>query len=208
MELKNIEKKTKVNKWIAILGVSIFVVLVVLLVALFSREKIANTPTITIETPPKMSLSNEESFTLDVTISDLGEAIYPAASMSISFDSSRMELLNVKEGNVFVLDSANSSHQKLPEWSYNVAEANKSGLINVMYLDMTGGKNAFQKDLLAKDDNVVLRLEFRLRGSVRAGDVFDLLLEDAVFAASDEKQSLAMANGTLKTRNSKVVIGE
>lgn len=208
MELKNIEKKTKVNKWIAILGVSIFVVLVVLLVALFSREKIANTPTITIETPPKMSLSNEESFTLDVTISDLGEAIYPAASMSISFDSSRMELLNVKEGNVFVLDSANSSHQKLPEWSYNVAEANKSGLINVMYLDMTGGKNAFQKDLLAKDDNVVLRLEFRLRGSVRAGDVYDLLLEDAVFAASDEKQSLAMANGTLKTRNSKVVIGE
>ena len=34
-----------------------------------------------------------------------------------------------------------------------------------MYLDMTGGKNAFSKDLLAEDNNVVLRLKFRLRGS-------------------------------------------
>jgi hypothetical protein len=77
-----------------------------------------------------------------------------------------------------------------------------------MYLDMTGGKNAFSKDLLAEDNNVVLRLKFRLRGSVRAGDVCDLIVEDAVFAASDEAQSLAMTTNTLTVKNGKLVIGE
>ena len=38
--------------------------------------------------------------------------------------------------------------------------------------------------------------------------VLDLILEDAVFAASDESQSLAMTTGTLKTRNGKIVTGE
>ena len=77
-----------------------------------------------------------------------------------------------------------------------------------MYLDMTGGKNAFSKELLAEDNNVVLRLKFRLRGSVRADDVCDLIVEDAVFAASDETESLAMTTNTLTVKNGKIVIGE
>jgi hypothetical protein len=77
-----------------------------------------------------------------------------------------------------------------------------------MYLDMTGGKNAFTRELLAEDNNVVLRLRFRLRGSVRTGDVLELILEDAVFAASDETQSLAMTTDTLKVKNGRLVIGE
>ena len=144
---------------------------------------------------------------LDVTISSFGDAIYPAASMSIAFDASRLEFLGVEEGNVFI-KSDNTSGQTLPEWSYNTAACNESGCINVMYLDMTGGKNAFSKNLLAEDNNVVLRLKFRLRGSVRAGDVCDLIVEDAVFAASDETQSLAMTTNTLTVKNGKLVIGE
>ena len=77
-----------------------------------------------------------------------------------------------------------------------------------MFTDITGGKNAFSKELLAEDDNVVLRLKFRLRGSMRSGDVCDLIFEDAVFAASDETQSLAMTTGTLKVKNGKIVAGE
>ena len=86
--------------------------------------------------------------------------------------------------------------------------SNATGRINVMYLHMTGGKNAFSKELLADDYNVVLRLKFRLRGSVRPGDVLDLIVEDAVFAASDEAQSLAMTTDTLKVKNGRLVIGE
>ena len=59
-----------------------------------------------------------------------------------------------------------------------------------------------------EEDNVVLRLHFRLRGSVRAGDVCDLIVEDAVFAASDEKSSHAMTRGTLRTKDSRIVVGE
>jgi hypothetical protein len=77
-----------------------------------------------------------------------------------------------------------------------------------MYLDLTGGKEAFSQRLLAEEDNVVLRLSFRLRGSARSGDVFDLTVEDAVFAASDERQSLAVTQKTLKVKNAKIVVGD
>ena len=68
--------------------------------------------------------------------------------------------------------------------------------------------DAFTKELLADDYNVVLRLNFRLRGSIRPGDVLDLIVEDAVFAASDEPQSLAMTTDTLRVKNGRLVIGE
>ena len=165
-------------------------------------------PTLIVETPPKLSASQTEEVTLDVTVSTLGEARYPAMSMSISFDPSRLEFLGVEEGNIFILCGESSNGQQLPDWSCNVENSNDTGLINILYLDMTGGKNAFSQELLAEDYNVVLRLKFRLRGSVRPGDVLDLILEDAVFAASDENESLAMTTDTLKTKNGRIVIGD
>jgi len=165
-------------------------------------------PALTVETPQKLSASQTEEFTLDVTVSTLGDARYPAMSMSIAFDPSRLEFLGIEEGNLFVLSDENSRGQKLPDWSCNVQNSNDTGRINIMYLDMTGGRNAFTKELLAEDYNVVLRLKFRLRGSVRPGDVLDLIVEDAVFAASDETQSLAMTTDTLKVKNGRLVIGE
>ena len=176
--------------------------------ALLSGGKggVLGAPTLTVETPQKCSAGEE--ITLDVTISDMGEALYPAASMSIRFDPACLEFLGVEEGNVFILDGENTSGRQLPRWSYNTAACNESGLINIMYLDMTGGRYAFSRELLAEEDNVVLRLSFRIRGSVRAGDVLDLIVEDAVFAASEEKDSLAMTRNTLRVRNSRIVIGE
>ena len=200
-------KQQKKKKWPWILGsCALIVLIVVLLTRCFGPH--SGVPTLIVETPQKLSLSNNEEFTLDVTISDLGEARYPAMSMSISFDSSRLEFLGVEEGNVFVLSNENSSGRQLPDWSCNVKNSNDTGLINIMYLDMTGGKNAFSRELLAEDYNVVLRLKFRLRGSIRAGDVLDLIVEDAVFAASDENRSLAMTMDTLKIKNGKIVVGE
>ncbi len=191
-----------------IIGGSLLLCAVLLCIfLLFRNGGKAEKPTLTVETPQKLSKAATDTFTIDVTISSLGEAIYPAASMSIAFDTSRLEFLGVEEGNVFI-QSDNTSGQSLPEWNYNTAACNESGRVNVMYLDMTGGKNAFSKDLLAEDDNVVLRLKFRLRGSVRAGDVCDLIVEDAVFATSDETQSLAMTRDTLTVKNGKLVIGE
>ena len=198
-------KKKKV-KWLVITGITLMVLVLVFLLVKCGGD--SGEPTLIVETPQKLSISGTKEFTLDVTISDLGEVRYPAMSMSISFDSSRLEFLGVEEGNIFILSDENSSGQQLPDWSCNVQNSNDTGLINIMYLDMTGGRNAFTKELLADDYNVVLRLKFRLRGSVRSGDVLDLIVEDAVFAASDETQSLAMTRDTLKVKNGRLVIGE
>ena len=199
------------NKKKIIISAGIGVLVVALLITVFllvGKDKIMGTPVLTIETPQKISVSETDEFTLDVSISSLGEAIYPAASMSISFDSSRLEFLGVTEGYVFISNDESGVGQALPEWSVNPDQCNKTGKINIMYLDTTGGKNAFSKELLAEDDNVVLRLKFRLRGSMRSGDVCDLIFEDAVFASSDVTKSLAMTTGTLKVKNGKIVAGE
>ena len=205
-KFENTEKKKR-KKWPWIVGICVLVAILVLLLVRCDGEP-DGVPTLTVETPQKISVSDTDEFTLDVTISDLGDALYPAMSVSISFDSSRLEFLGVQEGNVFIYDDENDVGQQLPDWSCNVQNSNDTGCINIMYLDMTGGKYAFSKDLLGSDDNVVMRLHFRLRGSARSGDVLDLIVEDAVFAASDESQSLAMTTDTLKTKNGKIVIGE
>jgi hypothetical protein len=197
----------KKKKWPWMLGICVLIAVIVLLLTQCNGHD-SGVPALIVETPQKLSKSQTGEFTLDVTVSDLGEARYPAMSMSIAFDSSRLEFLGVEEGNIFILSNENSTGQQLPDWSCNVKNSNDTGMINIMYLDMTGGKNAFCKELLAEDYNVVLRLRFRLRGSVRPGDVLDLIVEDAVFAASDETQSLAMTTDTLKTKNGRLVIGE
>lgn len=208
MSKRPMNPKTKKKLFIGI-GAGVLLLLLILFLLFMNWDKITGgTPTLTIETPQKISKSETEEFTLDVTISSFGDAIYPAASMSISFDSSRLEFIGVEEGNVFIRNDKGDVPQKLPNWSCNPEQSNKSGKINIMYLDTTGGKNAFSKELLAEDDNVVLRLKFRLRGSVRSGDICGLIFDDAVFAASDETQSLAMTTDTLKVRDGKIVIGE
>lgn len=204
-------KKFLKKRWPWIVGICVLIAAVIVLLTQCNKRSelpIPGEPTLVVETPQKLSVSQTEEFTLDVTISQLGDARYPAMSMSIAFDSSRLEFLGVEEGNIFILSDENSSRQKLPDWSCNVQNSNDTGSINIMYLDMTGGKNAFSKELLADDYNVVLRLKFRLRGSARPGDVLDLIVEDAVFAASDETQSLAMTTDTLKVKNGRLVIGE
>ena len=199
------KKKRKKWPWIVGIGVIVAAACVLAYFLLLPNEITFGQPVLEVETSQKISLSQGGEFVLDVSISDLGEAVYPAASMSIAFDASCLEFLGVEEGNVFITGEGN---RQLPDWSCNVPKSNESGLINIMYLDMTGGKYAFHRNLLAEEDNVLLRLRFRLRGSARVGDAYELVVEDAVFAASDESQSLAMTTDTLKTRNGKIVTGE
>ena len=126
------------SNWYFVGGVSagVLLLLLILFLLLFKggdHSIFGGTPTLTIETPQKISKSETEEFTLDVTISSFGDAIYPAASMSISFDSSRLEFIGVEEGNVFIRNDGDIP-QKLPDWSCNPEQCNKSGKINIMYL--------------------------------------------------------------------------
>ena len=167
----------------------------------------SSVPAVKIEIPEPKGVSDKEPFSLALQLSALGEDIYPAASFSIGFDTSKLEFLGIGEGNVTVRNPDTASGVSLPAWSVNKERANETGIINIMYLDMTGGKYAFSKDLLG-ERGVLLLLNFRLRGSVRKGDILELSLDDAVFAADEESRSLASNKGTLKTSNGRIVIGE
>ena len=199
-------KKVHKGKLPLLIGGILILLLILSLILARCSGVGSKTPVLTVETPQKLSASQTDTFTLDVTISELGDTLYPAMSMSLRFDPACLEFIAIEEGNVFVTDS--QVGRKLPQWSCNPEQCNKTGKINIMYLDLTGGKEAFTQSLLAEEDNVVLRLSFRLRGSARSGDVYDLIVEDAVFAASDESQSLAMTQGTLKVKNGKIVVGD
>lgn len=79
-----------------IVGGAVLVCAVLLCIFLIPKdggEQTGNAPTLTVETPQKLSISGTDTFVLDVTISSFGDAIYPAASMSIAFDASRLEFL-------------------------------------------------------------------------------------------------------------------
>lgn len=204
-EKKKLTKKQKIIITVAV----ILLLLIILLVILLLPEKIrrSGTPTLTIATPPKQSISAGEEFSVDVELSDLtDEIIYPAASLSVVFDSSRLEFTGISEGNIMISgdERADGNSSQLPEWSVDVERSNKTGQINIMYLDMTGGKYAFSSEQMG-ENHILMRLDFRLRGSAEADSVYNLEITDAVFAANDENDSLASINDTLITENGKVV---
>ena len=202
-------KKKKNNKKTIIIGSVLLIFLLVFLFLFLHRGGVLpSAPAVTVETPAKMEEKDREPFSLELQLTSLGESVYPAASFSISFDPAKLEFLGISEGNVIIKNSESVSGTALPEWNVNVARSNETGIINIMYIDMTGGKNAFSKELLRDQGNVLLLLDFRLRGSVRAGDILELSLDDAVFAASDEAESLSGTAGTLRTINGRIVIGD
>ena len=205
------EKKNSKKKTIIIVLLVLLALAVPALFLFGDGGALSLAPTVTIETPNKMSRSDRGEFTLDVTLSDLKEGeLYPAASFSMNFDANKLEFLGLEEGNVLVPceKKANGAVTELPKWGVNVERSNEIGQINVMYLDLTGGRQAFSKDLLPDGDRVLFRLKFKLRGSVQSGDIIEISFADAVFAASDEKDSLASVKNTLKTRSGRVVIGD
>ncbi|MCM1133786.1 MAG: hypothetical protein NC340_09990, partial [Ruminococcus flavefaciens] len=153
-EKKKLTKKQK----IIIAVIAVILLLIILLILLLLPKKIKNSgiPTLTIATPPKQSISAQEEFSVDVVLSGLGEEIYPAVSMSVVFDSSHLEFTGIGEGDIMILgdERADGNSNQLPEWSVDVERSNNIGQINVMYLDMTGGKYAFTKETM--DDDHIL----------------------------------------------------
>lgn len=205
---KKLSKKKKI--FIAVIAFLIIILIILLFIIIKKKHTDKNIPTLTIVTPAKQSISANENFAVDVELSDLGDVIYPAASLSIVFDSSHLEFMGIEEGNIMVLgdERKDGNSNQLPDWSVDIKRSNEIGQINVMYLDMTGGKYAFSGDCLNEDDRLLMRLSFRLRGSAKAGDVYELTFADAAFAASDESKSLTSIKNTLKTENGKVVVKE
>ena len=166
-------------------------------------------PEVRINTPGKIELS-EDGFSLPVTLSAMPEnELFPALSISITFDNTKLKFLGIDDGNVLVLSDENEqgASLNLPDWSVNTTFANQSGRINIMYLDSTAGRYAFTADGFdSETKNILCKLKFEFRGSAADGDIYDFVIKDACVASSDEEKSLAMTKGTLKAVDGRLII--
>ena len=203
------------KKKIAIIASSVLAVLAVAIIIIIFTNRNSQTakvgnlftgPAVFIEIPDKMGEKNREEFDLAVYVTKLSSDVYPAASFSISFDPSKMEFLGLEEGNVLIEDTDLPGGTNLPDWNVDVESSNKTGNINIMYLDFSGKEKGFKQELLYDSDNVLFYLKFKLRGSVRKNEMYDISFKDAVFACEEDEKSLSMLNKKLKTKDSKVVI--
>ena len=208
--LRNISLKKKLiilSSFVAIIGlvsVSIF----------FNEESSLSIikPTLILEPPAPIEVSNKDEFIVDIKLSRLPKDIYPAASISLGFDNNKLEFTGVKMGTMETYGDQilNGSDYTIPTWDCNVETSNKNGLVNAMYLDMTAGKFAYNKDGFEKDSkDIVLRLAFKLKDSAQSGENYYLDIKDAVFATVDgdkDKSSLSMTGKTLKINNCSIVV--
>ena len=135
---------------------------------------------------------------VDLKVSHLPSNIYSSASFSINFDKDRLEFIDLKKGDILTYSS------KSPDWQYDVNNSNKTGLINVIYLDSSGGRESFTNKSISSDKNSILRLEFKLKDNIENADGLSLKIEDAVFATIKgdlDNTSLSTKKKTIKTKN-------
>ncbi|MDR0879288.1 MAG: hypothetical protein LBN09_01130 [Clostridioides sp.] len=165
-------------------------------------------PTIYLDPPAPISANSDKEFEVALKMSDLPDEVYPGASISIGFDNSKLEFVGLKPGTMQTsADKLQSgSEYEVPTWNCNIDVSNKNGQINAMYLDMSDGNLAYNRDGFKKDKrDVVLKLVFKLN-VVQRGDTLDLNIDDAVFATVDRSKSLAIANKKLEYKDCKIVV--
>jgi len=208
--LRNISLKKK----LVILSSFVAIIALVSVGVFFNEESSLSIikPTIILEPPAPIEVTNKDEFIVDVKLSRLPKDIYPAASISLGFDNNKLEFTGVKMGTMETYGDQilNGSDYTIPTWDCNVETSNKKGVVNAMYLDMTAGKFAYNEDGFEKDSkDIVLRLAFKLKDSAQSGENYYLDIRDAVFATVDgdkDKSSLALSLNTLKANNCSIVV--
>lgn len=147
------------------------------------------TPTLKLQSPDKkISSSYKEEIVIPATLSRLPDDSYPATSVSIKFDNSKLEFVDFTIGtmqtyNDYDETKGEEAKFKNPQWVYNVEIANQEGEINAMYLDTTAGKNAYSKNgFKRKEKDIPFKLVFKLKDSVIPNDKLIIDIEEAVFA--------------------------
>ena len=178
-KIKNASKKKKI---IAVVLILIAIIAIVFLI--FRVKKELDKPVLSLIPPKPIESTSREEFVVNAQLSALPHNLYPAASISVSFDNTKLEFTGVKMGTMMTYGDkrANGYSFDVPQWS-----------------------EGFDSD----KKNIVLRLGFKLKDSAIAGDSYNLTFKDGVFAVVDgdeSKESLAMKLGTLRTNNCRIVV--
>lgn len=166
-------------------------------------------PALVLQTPAPVPASSRDEITVDVTLTGLPDGVYPAASLTVGFDPSKLEFVGVKQGTMTTLNGS-SPLAAIPIWSSDAEHVNRQGRVATMYLDTTAGAFAYTgASFDAEKRDVLLRLSFRLRDSAQAGDDLPLTVVDAVLATADNATtgtSLATARRTLRAYPARILV--
>ncbi|MDR1236978.1 MAG: hypothetical protein LBK28_01930 [Propionibacteriaceae bacterium] len=170
------------------------------------------TPSLTLQSPAPLSVGDREEVVIDVVLSRLPDGLYPAASLSVQFDPNKLEFTGIKQGTMMTRGALQDGQPTfhVPLWQADIAVSNQRGQVNTMYLDTTGGTFAYTSEGFATGSrDVLLRLGFRLRDSVQAGEIYRLSVADAVLATiggSADRSSLATSSSTLIAYPAEIVV--
>lgn len=179
-------------------------------VLFYLSQRAANTdadlPTIQIQSLSIDDYKADDSIMLDVTLSEMpNNVLYPAASINIKFDSTKLIFDGITDGNILTL--GDDDKMSVPTWAVNAQRANATGEISIMYLDITGGRHAFCDQGFDTDSqNILMRLKFHLRGTIKENDILTLNIKDFCLAADNETETLSMTGRTVKTVDGKIII--
>ena len=153
-KIKNASKKKKI--------ITVFLILIIIIGAIFivfRAKKELNKPVLSLIPPKPIEYSSREEFVVDVQLSALPHNLYPAASISVTFDNTKLEFTGAKLGTMMTYGDkrANGYSFDIPQWSCNTEISNSKGEINAMYLDTTAGKYAYCSEGFDSDKkNIVL----------------------------------------------------
>lgn len=172
---------------------SICILLIIIFIAwaVWIFVKTESNPCLSVVTPKSIAASCNEEFTVDLVMSNLPNDRYPAASITVEFDNSKLEFISVKPGTMMACRTNLSSNElqsdalsgSVPVWNCDVDLSNQSGEIKTMYLDMTGENTAYCKaGFDKKTKNIVLRLNFKLKDIPLQDRKVYFLLTDVVFS--------------------------
>ena len=202
---KKMTTKQKKKRLLIIGGISLVAIIAIVAVVFFTLDRTGVidrvfATSITLSSPAPVEATNKENIVLDAIVTRLPDGEYLAASLSVYFDHNRLEFIGVRQGTMRTVGI--NGNYSIPIWNSDVEAANRTGVINTMYLDMTGGDHPYIVD----DADILLRLAFRLRDSAQSGDTLYVTIEDAIFATVDPADAVAMTKGNLIGFNAQIIV--
>lgn len=132
---------------------------------------------------------------------------YPAASFEISFNKNKLEFIEIRQGNLEITNTKNGD-VTIPEWQFHAENANHTGTISTMYLDMTAEENPIDGTLVEVNKDVLFRVVFRVKDSCNIGETLVLSTNQATFAAIDETESLATYKSNINAPEGTFIVQE
>lgn len=148
-----------------------------------------------------ININNQDIFDVDVILSHLPDNIYPAASIKVGFDNSKLEFIGIEKGTVKTYGNSSDGFS-IPTWNCDVESSNNSSEINAIYVDMTAGRFAYNKEGFEKGSKgLIIKLKLKLKEGLKVGEITKLDLRDAVFATVNgdkDNTSLSSIKGSLE----------